>query len=169
VIVNLIGSLHRRRVDRARGNMAIEFAIALPVLATLIVGISDYGALMYATASLRSATRAGGEYAKAYWNNPTVSDVATGTQQQVCTALGLTFASGSCSPVTPSVSTSCTCDDNSSVTPCPPSSNPCTANANPGVLVYVTVKATESFSPMLSWADFAFPSSVTATTVVRTQ
>jgi hypothetical protein len=31
------------------------------------------------------------------------------------------------------------------------------------------VTATESFSPTLSWASFAFPSSVTASTVVRTQ
>jgi hypothetical protein len=31
------------------------------------------------------------------------------------------------------------------------------------------VTATEAFSPIFSWASFAFPDSVTATTVVRTQ
>jgi Flp pilus assembly protein TadG len=169
VIANLIGLLRRRRVDWKRGSIAIEFAIALPVLATLILGVYDYGALMYTSASLRAATRAGGEYAKAYWNNPSVSNVATATLQQVCTALGLTLVSGSCSPVTPSVSTSCTCADNASVTPCPPSSNPCTSNSNPGVLLYVTVTASESFSPMFPWASLVFPSLVTSSTVIRTQ
>jgi Flp pilus assembly protein TadG len=169
VVGNLIGWLRRHPVDRDRGNIAVEFAIALPVLATLVLGIVDYGTLMYTSASLKGATRAGAEYAKAYWNNPSVSNVASGTQQQVCSALGLTLAGGSCSPVTPNVSTSCTCADNTSVTPCPPTSNPCTAKTNPGVLLYVTVAATESFTPTFSWASFAFPSSVTASTVVRTQ
>jgi Flp pilus assembly protein TadG len=169
VIGKLIGLLYRRGVDRERGNIAIEFAIALPVLATLVLGIADYGMLMYTSASLTGATRAGAEYAEAYWNNPSVSNAATATQQQVCSALGLTLAGGSCAPVTPSVSTSCTCADNTSVTPCPPTSNPCASKTNPGVLLYVTVTATEGFSPMFSLASFAFPSSVTATTVVRTQ
>ena len=169
MVGNLIGWLFRHRVDRDRGNIAVEFAIALPVLATLVLGIVDYGMLMYTAASLKGATRAGAEYARAYWNNPSVSNVATGTQQQVCSALGLTLTAGSCSPVTPSVSTSCTCADNTSVTPCPPTGNPCTAKTNPGVLLYVTVAAVESFSPIFSWASFAFPSSVTASTIVRTQ
>ena len=58
MIANLIGLLRRRRVDWKRGSIAIEFAIALPVLATLILGVYDYGALMYTSASLRAATRA---------------------------------------------------------------------------------------------------------------
>ena len=169
MIAHLIGLLGRPGVDQQRGSIAIEFAIALPVLATLVLGIADYGILMNTAATLRGATRAGAEYAMAYWNNPSVSNVATATQQQVCSALGLTLTSGSCSPVTPSVSTSCTCADNTSVTPCPPASNPCALKTNPGVLLYVTVTATESFSPIFSWASFAFPASVTATTVVRTQ
>ena len=169
MIRSLIVWLRRYRVERDKGSIAVEFAIGLPVLATLVLGKVDYGTLMYTAASLKGATRAGAEYAKAYWNNPSVSNVANGTQQQVCSALGLTLAGGTCSPVTPTVSTSCTCADNTSVTPCPPTSNPCTANSNSGVLLYVTVTATESFSPTLSWASFAFPSSVTASTVVRTQ
>ena len=171
MIGHLIGLLGRPGVDQERGSIAIEFAIALPVLATLIIGAADYGVLMNTAATLRGATRAGAEYAMAYWNNPSVSNVATATQQQVCSTLGLTLTSGSCSPVTPSVSTSCTCADNTSVTPCPPDSNPCASKTNPpeGVLLYVTVQATESFSPIFSWASFAFPASVTATTVVRTQ
>jgi Flp pilus assembly protein TadG len=166
----LIGSL--RSVDncRERGTMAIEFAIAASVLIPLIIGLADYGMLMNTSASLRGATRAGAEYAKANWNNPSVTDPTTATEQQVCGFLGLTLSNGVCSPITPEVTTACTCYDNSSVTPCPPTgTNPCAANTNPGVLLYVTVKAKQSFSPILSWASFAFPTLLTETTMVRTQ
>jgi Flp pilus assembly protein TadG len=172
MIKKLIASLSRCRDDRERGSIAVEFAFAAPILITLGLGAADFGLLMNTSASLRGATRAGAEYAKANWNNPSVTNPTTATEQQVCGFLGLTLSSGSCSPVTPTVTTSCTCDDNSSVTPCPPTSgNPCSASnpLNPGVLLYVTVTATQSFSPILSWASFAFPSSLTATTAVRTQ
>jgi Flp pilus assembly protein TadG len=166
----LIGSLRSLDNCRERGSMAIEFAMAATVLMPLVIGVADYGMLMHTSASLRGATRAGAEYAKANWNNPSVTDPATTTERQVCGFLGLTLSGSSCSPVTPSVQTSCTCDDNSSVTPCPPTgTNPCAANTNPGVLIYVTVQASQSFSPILSWASFAFPSLLTETTRVRTQ
>ena len=170
MIKKLIASLSRCRDDRERGSIAVEFAFAAPILITLGLGAADFGLLMNTSASLRGATRAGAEYAKANWNNPSVTNPTTATEQQVCGFLGLTLSSGSCSPVTPSVATSCTCDDNSSVTPCPPTgTNPCASQTNPGVLLYVTVTATQSFSPLFSWTSFAFPSSLAATTTVRTQ
>jgi Flp pilus assembly protein TadG len=170
MIKKLIASLYRRCDDWERGAIAVEFAFAAPVLITLALGAVDFGSLMNASAALRGATRAGAEYAKANWNNPSVTNPTTATEQQVCGFLGLTLSSGSCSPVTPSVATSCTCDDNSSVTPCPPTgTNPCASQTNPGVLLYVTVTATQSFSPLFSWTSFAFPSSLAATTTVRTQ
>ena len=172
MIKKLVTLLHRRRGDWNKGTLTVEFAFAAPILIVAVLGAADIGSLMNTAASLRGATRAGAEYAKANWNNPSVTNPTTATEQQVCGFLGLTLSSGSCSPVTPTVTTSCTCDDNSSVTPCPPTSgNPCSASnpLNPGVLLYVTVTATQSFSPILSWASFAFPSSLTATTAVRTQ
>lgn len=170
MVQEVIQSLRRRSYDWTRGNVAIEFAIAAPVLIMIILGVADYGTLMNTSASLRGATRAGAEYARANWNNPSVSDPTTGAEQQVCGFLGLSFASGSCSPVTPGVSTSCTCIDNTSVT-CPTStgSNPCSANTDPRVLVYVSVTATRSFSPMFAWSSFALPSNLTEMTLVRTQ
>jgi Flp pilus assembly protein TadG len=157
--------------------MAIEFAIAAPVLITLFLGAADYGTLMNTAASLRGAARAGTEYAKANWNNPAVTNVTTSTEQQVCTFLALTFDTGTqtCSPVTPSVSTSCTCSDDASVT-CPTpgsgSSTPCPVTAgqtDTRVFQFVSVTATQSFSPILSLTGFVFPSTVKATSVVRTQ
>src|SRR6516162_2605486 len=113
----LIALSHNRREDRERGSIAIEFGVAAPILIMLALGAADFGSLMNTSAALRGATRAGAEYARANWNNPSVIDPTTATEQTVCGFLGLTYSSGSCSPVTPNVSTSCTCDDDTSVTP----------------------------------------------------
>jgi Flp pilus assembly protein TadG len=171
MIKKLIALLHRRRDDWERGTLTVEFAFAAPFLTIMVLGAADVGSLMNTSASLRGATRAGAEYAKANWNNPSVTDPTTSTEQQVCGFLGLTLSSGSCSPVNfLGVTTSCTCDDDTPVTPCPPTgANPCASQTNPGVLLYVTVTAQQNFSPILSWASFVFPSPLTATTVVRTQ
>jgi Flp pilus assembly protein TadG len=172
MIKKLVALLHRRRHDGDRGTLTVEFAFAAPILVVAVLGAADVGALMNTAASLRGATRAGAEYAKANWNNPSVTNVATGTQQKVCGFLGLTLATSTCSPVTvtPVVSTSCTCDDNTSVSPCPPTgANPCAAQTNPSVLQYVTVTAQQTFNPILSWTSFVFPSPVQASTTVRTQ
>src|ERR1700739_3527176 len=142
MIKKLIASLRQCRDDRERGSIAVEFAFAAPILITLALGAADFGLLMNTSASLRGAPRAGAEYAKANWNNPSVTNPTTATEQQVCGFLGLTLSSGSRAPLTPTLATSCTCDDNSPVTPCPPiSGNPCSASnlLNPGVLLYVAV------------------------------
>ena len=176
MIKKLIDSLHRRASDPESGTMAVEFAIAAPVLITLFLGAADYGILMNTAASLRGAARAGTEYAKANWNNPAVTNVTTSTEQQVCSFLALTFDTGTstCSPVTPSVSTSCTCSDDASVTcPTPGSgSTPCPVTGgqtDTRVLQFVSVTASQSFSSIFSWTSFAFPPTVSATSVVRAQ
>ena len=169
MIKKLIALLHRRG-DWERGTITIEFAFAAPILVVAVLGAADIGSLMNTSASLRGAARAGAEYARANWNNPSVTDPTTGTKQQVCGFLGLTWASNSCSPVTPGVATSCTCDDDTAVTPCPPTSpTTCASQTNQGVLEYVTVTAQQNFNPILSWASFVFPTQVQASTTVRTQ
>src|SRR5215472_1483531 len=100
MINKLVAWPHRRGGDRERGSVAIEFAFATPILVILVLGAADYGTLMNTSALLSGATRAGAEYAKANWNNPSVTNVTTATKQQVCGFLGLTLSSGSCSPVT---------------------------------------------------------------------
>ena len=169
----LIVLLHWRRRDRERGSMAVEFALAAPVLITLVLAVVDFGSFMNTSASLRGATRAGAEYAKANWNDPLIAaNVTTATEQKVCGFLALTLSGSSCSPVTPNVSSACTCTDGTSAS-CPSAggANPCIAIVplDPRVLVSVTVTATQSFSPMFSWASFALPTTVTAETTVRTQ
>jgi TadE-like protein len=170
MIKKLVALLHRCRDDWNKGTLTLEFAFASPIIIVAVLGAADIGSLMNTAASLRGATRAGAEYAKANWNNPSVTNVTTGTEQKVCGFLGLTLSSGTCSPVTPGVTQSCTCDDNTSVSPCPPTgTNPCASQTPPEVIQYVTVTAQQTFNPILSWASFVFPSPVQATTTMRTQ
>ena len=171
MIKKLIALLHRRRGDWNKGTLTVEFAFAAPILIVAVLGAADIGSLMNTAASLRGATRAGAEYAKANWNNGTsVTNLTTATEQRVCGFLGLTLSSSTCSPVTPGVTNSCTCNDNTSVSPCPPTgANPCAAQTPSGVIQYVTVTAQQNFNPILSWASFVFPSPVQASTKVRTQ
>lgn len=174
MIAKLVGLLRRPQRDRDRGSMAIEFAMAAPVLVTLVLGVADYGSLMNTTASLRGATRSGAEYAKANWNNPSMTNVATSTEQQVCGFLGLPWTGSSCPPVTPGAPNTCTCADGTKPSPLPTcplptDANPCASKTDTRVFEYVTVTATQSFSPMFSWASFAFPSILSASTTVRTQ
>src|SRR5207249_2553599 len=139
------------------GSLTVEVAVAAPVLISLLLGAADFGTLMNTTASLRGATRAGAEYALANWNNPNVTNVTTVTQQRVCGFVGLTLSGSSCAPVTPTVTTSCACADNTAVT-CPASgaANPCSAKtSDPRLLTSVVVGASRNFSPIVSWAKFA--------------
>jgi Flp pilus assembly protein TadG len=162
--------LQARRHEWNRGGIAVEFALGAPVVIVLALAVADYGLLMNNWASLRGATRAGAEYVKANWNNPNVTDPTTAAEQLVCSFLGLTLSGTSCSPVTPNVSTACSCSDATAVS-CPAAggANPCTALSDSRVLVSVTVSATQRFTPMISRASFAFPSTLTASAIVRTQ
>src|SRR6516225_6298506 len=52
------------------GTALAEFALAAPILVTLVLGIADFGMLAAKNAALEGATRVGAEYAR---NNPTCS------------------------------------------------------------------------------------------------
>ena len=60
-----------RRDNRGAG--AVEFALAVPALLTLIIGITQLGILYFANADLRNAVAAGARYASIY---PRPSDTA---------------------------------------------------------------------------------------------
>jgi Flp pilus assembly protein TadG len=149
------------------GAAAVEFAITAPVLVVLVLGIADYGLLMGSSASLEGATRAGAEVAKA---NPSV------TPAQL-TALNL-FPAG----ITPTVTSVCTCVDNSwpNGAACPPGplATPCAGKTNPFIALnpvdprvfeYVNVAATQSVSPIVSYGTFTSPQSLNVHTNIRTQ
>lgn len=53
----------RRLMDAQDGNVLVELALVLPVLVLLLMGTIDFGMAMYDQMQLRSAARAGAEYA----------------------------------------------------------------------------------------------------------
>src|SRR3954452_7521149 len=84
-MLKALAALWRRKTDAWNaGAAAVELAISAPVLILLVAGIVDYSGLMGTIANSLGATRAGGEYASAYWLNPQIN-AASGTQTQVCT------------------------------------------------------------------------------------
>jgi Flp pilus assembly protein TadG len=50
-------------VAESRGSAAVEFALLLPFLVTLVLGMSDYGALIYQSMQVAAAAHAGALYA----------------------------------------------------------------------------------------------------------
>lgn len=140
-------SWRRRRDD---GNAAVEFALVVPILMMLLLVGADYALIANQTLTLLAATRGAVQYAR---TNPTAS--------------GATVAAygGFPAGVTPSVSTFCTCADNSSVS-C--SAGSCSVGGDTRVIQYVQVTASQNFTPF-SYTGFVFPSQVTASTALRVQ
>jgi Flp pilus assembly protein TadG len=142
------------------GTALVEFAITLPLLLVLALGIADYGLLMNNSTVVEATARAAAEIAK---SNPNIS-------QSDMTALypDVTINAGVCK-----------CIDGTAVAPCPPAPGtaPCATNTNPNtgladsrILEYITVTATDSFSAWAPWPSFgAFPASLTSSAVARIQ
>jgi Flp pilus assembly protein TadG len=145
------------------GAAAVELAITAPMLVVLVLGIADYGLLMEWASSLEGAARAGAEVARA---NPNVTSAQ----------LTAFFPSG----ITHTVSTVCTCVDNTSVAACPPgpAATSCTGKTNPfiagspvdpRIFQYVQVAGTKSVSPIVSYGTFTSARSLNVNTTIRTQ
>jgi Flp pilus assembly protein TadG len=165
-LARLAGSRFRGSLG-VSGAALVEFAITAPVLVVLALGVADYGLLMGDSAALEGATRASAEVGKA---NTSV------TASQL-TALNL-FPSG----ITPTVTSVCTCVDNTWPTgsACPPGplATPCSGKTNPfiagspvdpRVFEYVSVSATQSVSPIVSYGTYTSAKSLNVNTTVRTQ
>lgn len=140
----------RRRRPGNAGNAAVEFAFAVPILMMLLLVGADYALIANQMLTLLAATRGGAQYAR---SNPTAS--------------GATVAAygGFPAGVTPTVSTFCTCADNSAAS-C--STGGCNVGGDTRVIQYVQVTASQNFTPF-SYTGFVFPSQVTASTALRVQ
>jgi hypothetical protein len=146
----------------SHGTALVEFALAAPILVTLVLGIADLGLLAANTAALEGATRVGAEYAR---NNTTCSQGDITGSSCIAGIKNAVQSAGNFSPpVTfpsdPSVS--CECDDGSSIT----CGTTCVAGKTPN-RVLITVSASQSYTPILPWPGL--PSSVTASTEMRVE
>jgi Flp pilus assembly protein TadG len=94
------GKRSAKRLDGDRGAAAVEFAIVLPVLLTLVVGIAEFGRAYNVQSTISGAAREGVRV-MALKNNATAARTAA---KAAAAPLGLTDAQISVSP-TPCLST----------------------------------------------------------------
>ena len=147
------------------GTAIVEFALAAPILVTLVLGIADLGLLAARTAALEAATRAGAEYARNdstcksdVYNSSCITAIKNAMQNSGSFSPALTFPSGS-SPFP----ASCECADGTSIT----CGTTCVGAGKTPNRVLVTVTASQSYTPILPWSGI--PTSLTASTEMRVQ
>ena len=143
----------QRLVDDRRGVAGVEFALALPILVLLLVGMFDYGTLAFQTMEVSTAAHAGADYAMHKgWN-------ASAIQAAVTSATGLPVTA---SPA-PQLSNGCLSGNTVVFT----TGSTCTSGGTPGS--YVIVNAQTPFSPLVAWSGLPLPTTLSAQAVVRIQ
>jgi Flp pilus assembly protein TadG len=159
-----LAALRRRKGKGNAGNVAVEFALTAPLLVGLVIGGADYSIMANNQEVLEAATRAGAEYGRANY----LTDAPSWPNTKLYVTGYMSFSS----PVTASASTVYTCVDGTNAgSTLAAATTFCNSHqsADPRVLQYVSVTATQNFSALLAWSAFGFPSSLTATTVARFQ
>jgi Flp pilus assembly protein TadG len=143
------------------GTALVEFALAAPILVTLVLGIADFGMLAAKNAALEGATRVGAEYAR---NNSTCGDIGGAS----CIS-GIKSAMQSTGNFSPALtfpsdpSASCECDDGSSIA----CGTTCVGAGKTPNRMLITVTASQTYTPILPWPGI--PTSLTASTELRIQ
>jgi Flp pilus assembly protein TadG len=162
---NLLNSPKRTHRLRAfwkerKATSAIELALILPVIAAMIVPLTDLGMAAYTKMEVQNAAQAGADYAL---KNAQAGFDATNIGNAVTSATALSGVSAD-----PAPSQSCACVSGTTITDTttPPCSTGC-ASGNEGV--YVTVNAQASYTPLFPYPTI--PSAITfnATSTVRIQ
>jgi Flp pilus assembly protein TadG len=173
MVEKLIAGWLAHRILGNSGAAAVELSFMMPVLVLLALGAADYGALMGSASSLESATRSVAEYAR---NSPycavpglTDSNCISGINNLVATLKTNNTAIASAT-FTPSATLAtpgnyCTCTDGSSVS-C--SSASC-ALADPRVVQYIQIVATQTYTPLVSYTGFFSSFPATGQTIIRIQ
>lgn len=149
--------------DGSAGTAAIEFAFIAPILVILLIGVADYAIMASRAASLAAAARAGAGYAR-------VNPADSGGAQSAVTGF-MTFSPS----VTAGVTVFCQCMSDAPTVqrtcPTTPAANPCVGDASGNTLVmkFISVSASQAFSPLLAFASFAFPATLSRAATLRIQ
>lgn len=145
-----IGTIRRLRAAN-EGNALVELALVLPILATLLTGVADFGLMAYDAMALNQAARAGAQYG--FTNRTDTS----GIQAAVLAASGL-------SSTKLTVTTSYQCYDGTAVAY--PTACASADQDNGQTRVYLKVTVTEPYSLILPWPGVTNPTPLTGTAVV---
>lgn len=137
-----------RRIRRSnRGVAAIEFALIVPVLLILMLGLTDYGLAMFTKMELTGAVRAGAQLALS--DKDDIPKIVQAVVDATNNAAGITVTA---------VET-CKCDDETTVT-CGDTCGDLSDNR-----YFMTVTATQDFSYIFISTDVT----LTETAIIRTK
>ena len=145
-------SLARLQDDR-RGNIAVEFALILPVLLVLIGGLIEYGVLTYDRSSIESAARAGAQFA--------FSGGYDANKVELTVRSASSVSLGPSDSVTSSVF--CECTDSTPIT----CGGTC-SNGGPNRR-FIKVSVTKIHHSWLPFMDLLIPAQVAASATMRMQ
>jgi Flp pilus assembly protein TadG len=138
-----------------RGNAAIEFAIVLPMLMTMVVGTVDYGIAMTQQMEVQHAAQAGAEFAALHgFDSSQISNA-------VSNATALSGLS-----VSPAPTQACGCPSGSTISSVS-CTDTCTSGATAGT--YVTVSAQATYTTILPYPGIPNSFTLTGQSVVRIQ
>lgn len=142
------------------GASAIELALTLPVIAAMIVPLTDLGMGAYTKMQVVNAAQAGAEYALAKGAS---NYNATNISSAVTSATGLSGVSAS-----PAPAEACGCITGTTITNegAPPCSTVC-ASGTDGL--FVTVGAQATYTTLFPYPGISSPLTLSATSVVRIQ
>jgi Flp pilus assembly protein TadG len=129
------------------GNVMLEFALALPVLCLMLVGMIDLGRYGLQRAAMLEGARAGAEYGVFVVSTQSLTTLSSGNSTAInTTAQNATALTG----VTATSSLFCECVAGTSTS--------CTTTCGSGQTLkkYVTVSATKSFTSILARSTLSF-------------
>jgi Flp pilus assembly protein TadG len=145
------------------GQSAVEFAVVLPVLIVLLLGVADFGRVFLVSVAVNNAARAGAQYGS---QTVATAQDSSGIQTAASTDFGCVAAGGNSCPnlsnwSTPTVKT-CTCGPLfGTVTACPTTGSNFYCKDSSGETTYVTVNTSATFNTILPYPGV--PSSMTLT------
>lgn len=135
------------------GNVAIEFALLLPLVLVLLAGLIEFGVVTYDRASIESAARAGAQFAFSGGYNASKVDAAVRSASAVTLAPSDTVASN----------VFCECTDDTPIT----CGDTC-LNGGPNRR-FIKVSVTKAHQAWLPFIDSLVPSKVSASATIRMQ
>lgn len=153
-------ALFKKHHNPQAGVAMVEFAIALPLLMMLVIGLIETGRFMYFGVLVGNAAHAGAQYGS---QNPanTTANMQTAAKNDGQNISGLTA----------SATYVCTCWNGTTANPDPPTNAACSTTTCPLAgyhpVSYAQVTATGSFTPMFSYPGFPSSYSVTRVSTMR--
>lgn len=152
--------------SRAQAGVAlVEFALVVPLLALVLIGIVEFGRFMYYSIVVGNAANAGAEYGAQSYSYA----AQTGTSGGIAQA-AIADAQNNIQAITANATDVCACWDDSAGTesPAPPNATQCGQSCTSGVPVtYVQVVTSGSYAPMFQYPGIPSTFSISATAYMR--